>query len=167
MKKEKKYFSLLLNEYMVSDVKQTEIHIAKPLVPNPNPFEVEADTARHNTPGSHEVPAELIQAGGEALWSVIHTFVNSIRNKEELPVKCEESISVAIYKKGNKTDCGNYHGISLLSISYKILPKNFLSRLIPYIDKIIGNHQCGFSHNRTATDQIFLHPSDTVEKMGV
>jgi hypothetical protein len=107
---------------MVSDVKQAEIHTAKPLVPNPNPFEVETDTEElesHSSPGS-DVPAELIQARGEALWSVIHTLTNCIWNKEEVP------ITVPIYKKNNKTDCSNYHGISLLSISYKILPNNLL-----------------------------------------
>jgi hypothetical protein len=30
-----------------------------------------------------------------------------------------------------------------------------LSRLSPYIDEIIGDHQCGFQRNRSATDQIF------------
>jgi hypothetical protein len=30
-----------------------------------------------------------------------------------------------------------------------------LSRLVPYIDEIIGDHQCGFRRNRSTTDQIF------------
>jgi hypothetical protein len=30
-----------------------------------------------------------------------------------------------------------------------------LSRLIPYADEIIGDHQCGFRRNRSTTDQIF------------
>jgi hypothetical protein len=30
-----------------------------------------------------------------------------------------------------------------------------LSRLIPYIDEIIGVHQCGFQRNRSTADQIF------------
>jgi hypothetical protein len=30
-----------------------------------------------------------------------------------------------------------------------------LSRLRPYIDEIIGVHQCGFHCNRSTTDQIF------------
>jgi hypothetical protein len=34
-------FSLILNVYMISDVRQTEIHTAEPLVPQPSPFEVE------------------------------------------------------------------------------------------------------------------------------
>jgi len=35
------YFSQLLNVYGVNDVKNTEIHIAEPLVPEPSAFEVE------------------------------------------------------------------------------------------------------------------------------
>jgi hypothetical protein len=40
---------------------------------------------RHKSPGSDEIPAELIQAGGEILSSEIHKLINSIWNKEELP----------------------------------------------------------------------------------
>jgi hypothetical protein len=47
---------------------------------------------------------------------------------------------VPIHKKGNKTDCSNYQGISLLSTSYKISSNILLSRLTPYADKIIGDH---------------------------
>jgi hypothetical protein len=47
----------------------------------------------------------------------------------------------------------DYHGMSLLSTSYKILSNILLSRLSPYIDEIIGSHKCGFHHNRSTTDQ--------------
>jgi hypothetical protein len=56
----------------------------------------------------------------------------------------KESIIVPIYKKGDKTDYSNYRGISLLSTSYKMLSDILLSRLSPHINKIIGEHQCGF-----------------------
>jgi hypothetical protein len=72
-----------------------------------------------------------------------------------LPHQWKESIVVPIHKKGDKTDCSNYRAISLLSISYKILSNILLSRLIPYADEIIGDHQCGFRCNRSTTDQIF------------
>jgi hypothetical protein len=86
---------------------------------------------------------ELIQAGGETLQSEIHKLINSAWNKEELLDNWMESV-VPIYKKGNKTDCSNYHGISLLPTSYKILANILLSRLSPYVVEIIGDHQCGF-----------------------
>jgi hypothetical protein len=66
-----------------------------------------------------------------------------------------ESIIVPIHKKGDKTYYNNYHGISLLSSSYKILSNILLSMLSPYTDEIIGDHHCGFQRNRSTTDQIF------------
>jgi hypothetical protein len=44
-----------------------------------------AKLKRYKSPGSDEIPAELIQAGGEILPSEIHKLVNSIWNQEELP----------------------------------------------------------------------------------
>jgi hypothetical protein len=49
-------------------------------------------------------------------------------------------ITVPIYKKGDKTDCNNYRGISLLSTVYKILPDILLARLSLYVDEIIGDY---------------------------
>jgi hypothetical protein len=36
-----------------------------------------------------------------------------------------------------------------------ILSNILLSRLSPFVDEIIGNHECGFRRNRSTTDQIF------------
>jgi hypothetical protein len=58
----------------------------------------------------------------------------------ELPEEWKESIIVPIHKKGDKTDCNNYKGISLLPTTYKILSNILLSLLIPYPEGIIGDH---------------------------
>jgi hypothetical protein len=92
---------------------------------------------------SNEILAELIQAGGEISLSATHKLINSVSNEEEFPDQWKESITVPVNKKGDKTDCSNYHRISLLSTSYKMLSNIVLSRLSPYIDEITGNHQCG------------------------
>jgi hypothetical protein len=129
--------------------------MAEPLVPGPSHLEVQIANAKLNkykSPGSDQIPAEPIQAGGEMLLSAIHKLINSIWNKEQLSDQWKESIIVPIHKKCDKTDCNNYRGISLLSTSYKILLNILLSRLSPYIDEIIGDHQCGFRHNRSATN---------------
>jgi hypothetical protein len=44
-----------------------------------------AKLKRYRSPDSDEIPAELIQAGGEILRSKIHKLINYIWNKEELP----------------------------------------------------------------------------------
>ena len=70
----------------------------------------------------------------------------------ELP---EESTIITIYKKGAKTDCSNYKGISLLPTTYKTLSDILLSRLTPYAEEIIGDHKCWFRRNKSTTDHIF------------
>jgi hypothetical protein len=42
-----------------------------------------------------------------------------------------------------------------LSNTYKILSNILLSRLTPYAEEIIGDHQYGFRRNRSTTDHIF------------
>jgi len=49
------------------------------------------------------------------------------------------TVASIICKKGHKTDCINYRGISLLPATYKILSNILVSRLPPYIHDIIGN----------------------------
>jgi hypothetical protein len=83
----KSHFSQFFNLHRVSDVRQIEIHTAEPLVPDPSPFEAEIANAKlkwYKSAGSDEIPAELIQAGGEILRSEVHELINSVWNKEEL-----------------------------------------------------------------------------------
>jgi hypothetical protein len=75
-----------------------------------------------------------------------------------LPQQWKESIIVPIYKKGDETDWNNYGGISLFSTAYKMLSNILLVRLSPYVNEIIGDHQCGFRRSRSTTDQIFYIP---------
>jgi hypothetical protein len=115
----------LWNVHRVSDIRQIEIHTAEPVVPDTSHFVVEiavSKSKKYKSPSTDQIPAELIQAGGETLHSEIHELTNSIWNKEELPNQWKESIIIPIYKKGLKTDCSNYHGISLLSTSTKFYP---------------------------------------------
>jgi hypothetical protein len=85
----------------------------------------------------------------------MHKLICSVWNKEELPQQWKESITVPIYRKGDKTDCNNYRGISILSTAYKILSTILLVRLTPHLNEVIGDHQCGFRRNRSTMDQIF------------
>ena len=125
----------------VNDIRQTDIHTAKPLVPEPSAFEVELVIEKlksHKSPGVDQIPAELIKAGGRTIRSEIHKLIISIWNKEKLPEEWKESIIVPIYKKGDKTDCSNYRGISLLPTTNKILSNILLSRLTHMQRKSLG-----------------------------
>jgi hypothetical protein len=70
-----------------------------------------AKLKKYKSPGSDQIPAELIQAGGEILLSAILKLINSVCSKEELPDRWKESIIVPVHKESDKTDCNNYHGM--------------------------------------------------------
>jgi len=67
----------------------------------------------------------------------------------------KELIIEPICKKGDRTDCSNFRGISLSSATFKMLSNILLLRLTPYAEEITGDHQCGIHCTRSTTDHIF------------
>ena len=52
---------------------------------------------------------------------------------------------ITLYKnKGDRGDCNNYHGISLLSVVGKLLAHVVLKRLQVLAGKVYPESQCGF-----------------------
>jgi hypothetical protein len=95
----KNYFCELLNVHGAAGVKQTEMYTAEPFVPQHSSSEVEVAVGKlksYKSPGVGKVPAQLFQTGGETLCLMIHKL---IRNKEQLPCQCKESIMVTTHKK--------------------------------------------------------------------
>jgi len=73
----------------------------------PSAFEVEVAIGKlknHKSPGIYQNPVEFIKAGGRTICCAIHKHITCIWNKEELPEELKESITVPIYRKGDKTD---------------------------------------------------------------
>jgi hypothetical protein len=140
-----------LKLHSVSNVRRTEIHKAEP-DPGLSSFEVEvviAKLKKYKLPDSDQILAEPIQAGGEPLLSEIHQLIHSIWNKEELPQQRNESIIVPIHKKGDKTNSNDIIGYHCYNLCTQF----------HYIDEIIGDHLCGFKHNRStqqdANNQVY------------
>ncbi|XP_017668058.1 PREDICTED: uncharacterized protein LOC108496141, partial [Lepidothrix coronata] len=76
----------------------------------------------------------------------------------ELPSDLRDAVIITLYKKkGIKSDCSNYHGITLLSFAGKILARILLNRPLPAIaEGILPESQCGFRANRSTTDMVFV-----------
>ena len=78
------YFTLL----NVHGVRQTKIHTAEPLVPEPSAPAVELAIEKlesHKSPGIDQILAELIKEGCKTLRCEIRNLIIPIWNKEELP----------------------------------------------------------------------------------
>jgi sorting nexin-29 len=142
----------------VNDVRQTEIHTAEPLVTEPRASEFQLAIEKlksHKSASIDQIPAELIKTQGRTIHCEVHKLIISIYNKEELLQEWKESITVPICKKGNKTDCNNNRGLSILPTTCKMLSNILFSRLTPHAEEIVGDHQCGFRCSRSTTDHTF------------
>ena len=73
-----------------------------------------------------------------------------------MPDDFRDALIVSLYKKkGSKSDCRNYNGISLLSVAGKIFARVIFNRLITVSEQTLPEAQCGFKPGRSTVDMIF------------
>ena len=78
-------------------------------------------------PGGDGIPAEVWTYGGANLSNRLHQWIIKIWEDGHVPQARKDTNIVTkwsngqmVYKKGDRTECGNYRGISLLSAAGKI-----------------------------------------------
>ena len=108
--------------------------------------------------GVDGIPSEIWKHGGPALHAKLHELFTCCWEHNKLPQDLRDAVIITLYKnKGEKSDCSNYRGITLLSIAGKILARVLLNRLMPNIaDEHLPESQCGFRANRSTTDMVFV-----------
>ena len=77
-------------------------------------------------------------------------------NAPRIPKEWSMGIIQPIYKEGDKLECSNYTAITLLNITYEVLPGFLYGRLAEYVEEMLGEYQCRFRANRSTTDYIFV-----------
>ena len=117
------------------------------------------------SPGIDGIPAEIFKFGGEEVIRQLYLAICTIWETETVPQAWKDSIIISIYKnKGDRAECGNSRGISLLSVAGKLLAKILLKRLIKHVSEdLMPETQCGFRQNRSTSDMIFV-ARQTMEK---
>ncbi|XP_078612812.1 uncharacterized protein LOC144882704 [Branchiostoma floridae x Branchiostoma japonicum] len=108
--------------------------------------------------GVDAIPPEIWKHGGAALHITLHKLFVLCWEQGKLPQDLRDAVIITLYKnKGEKSDCSNYRGITLLSIAGKILARILLNRLVPAVaERHLPESQCGFRANRGTTDMVFV-----------
>ena len=107
-------------------------------------------------PGSDNIPPEAIKCGKPALLQPLHDLLCLCWEEGAVPQDMHYATIVTLYKNnGDRSDCNNYRGISLLSIIGKLYARILLHRLQLLADRVYPESQCGFRAGRSTTDMIF------------
>lgn len=106
--------------------------------------------------GLDECRVECLKCGGEAMIEWLVRLLNLCFEKGRVPVEWKDACIVPLYKgKGDRAECGNYRGISLLSVVGKVYGRVLIGRIRKgtggSIDDVQGSFRCG----RSCVDQIF------------
>ena len=73
------------------------------------------------SPGIDGIPAEVYQHVGEAVLEKLQDLFTNCWERGTLPQDLRDAVIVSLYKnKGEKSDCSNCRGITLLSIAGKL-----------------------------------------------
>lgn len=107
-------------------------------------------------PGNYGIPPDLLKQCKSSLLSPLHKVLCECWEDGSVPQDMRDAKIVTLYKnKGERSDCNNYRGISLLSIVGKVFARVILIRLQKLADRVYPESQCGFRSKRSTIDMIF------------
>ena len=111
--------------------------------------------------GPNGPPAELLKLGlqqDRTILLELHRLTILIWRQGKVPQQWKDVVITVLHKKGDKTECGTYRGISLVSHAGKVLLKGVARRLSAYCGAkgLLPEEQCGFRPDRWTTDMMFV-----------
>ncbi|CAH8518135.1 unnamed protein product [Dicrocoelium dendriticum] len=105
--------------------------------------------------GPDSLSPALFKDGGEVLCKALTSLFECVWKEDSIPANWSESIIVAIYKKGSRTDCSNHRDISLTPVVTKLLASSIVRRLTAERESWNREEQAGFRPGRGCIDHIF------------
>ena len=111
--------------------------------------------------GPDGLPAELLKLGlqqDRIILRELHRLTILIWRQGKVSQQWKDAVITILHKKGDKMECGNYRGISLVSYAGKVLLEVVARRLSAYCkaNGLLPEEQCGFRPDRSTTDMMFV-----------
>ena len=110
--------------------------------------------------GPDGLPTELLKLvlQDRTILLELHRLTTLIWREGKVPQQWKDAVITVLHKKGDKTECGNYRGIWVVSHAGKVLLKVVTRRLGAYGEAkgLLPEEQCGFRPDRSATDIMFV-----------
>ena len=85
---------------------------------------------------------------------MLHSICQQIWKTQQWPQDWKRPVFIPIPKKGKPKECSNYHTITLISHTSKVMLKILQDRLQQYVNCELPDVQAGFRKDRGTRDQI-------------
>ena len=107
-------------------------------------------------PGVDGITGEMLKRGGKSMIDWLQMLFEKCRREGRVPEDWKKSCVVPIYKgKGDRRECKNYRGISLLSVVGKVYGRILVERIRETTERKVGEEQGGFRRGKGCVDQVF------------
>ena len=100
-------------------------------------------------PGIDGISIQIIKAAGEAGVELLWRVCRAVWKDGIAPMEWRQSIIIPIWKrKGDRRECSQYRGISLLSQSSKVFSRILEKRIRYIVESQLNENQFGFRKNK-------------------
>ena len=106
-------------------------------------------------PGEDNIPAEIYKLCSKSILQPLTLLFGEIWSSETFPEDWSDALLLPFYKKGDKSLCSNYRGISLIDVAAKIFAVVLLRRFRQQRELRTRPNQAGFRSGKGCIDQIF------------
>ena len=88
------------------------------------------------------------------LWKCCTQYASKFGKTQQWPQDWKRSVFIPIPKKGNAKECSNYHTITLILHTSKVMLKILQARLQQYLNRELPDAQAGFRRGTGTRHQI-------------
>lgn len=114
------------------------------------------DLKNHKAAGLDGITAEVLKADKDTTVNKLEDIFKLAWDAEEVPGDWKDGLIVKLPKKGDLTKCGNWRGLTLMSIPAKLLGRSMIRRLRDGVEEKLRCEQAGFLPKRGTSEHIFI-----------
>ena len=147
----------IYDESVLEELPQHHIHQHCDYRPTDEEIKIATRKLKNNAPGDSGIMPQLLKCllHHQETFLLLKTVILQIWDSETVPEEWNIGHLIILPKKGDLSLPKNYRGIMLLEIAYKILAIILHSRLLPIVESLDHEPQCGFRPGRGCMDAIF------------
>ena len=159
----KEHFKKLYERVSICDRSVLELLQQEPVIsgvdhpPTNEESLISGNSLENNAPGESGLTSQMFKAivSNNQTLQLLRSIIPDFWENEFPPDQWETGLQKIFPKKGDLSQPGNYRGMMLLEVAYKIIANIVHSRLVPITEKLDHESQSGFRPGRNCADAVF------------